>query len=60
MESLSSVPYSGFGRSGRSYIAYRLIDPGYQLWNEMGIYQRELASFDQEPILENRLMDKIA
>ena len=38
------------------YIAYRLIDPGYQLWNEMGIYQREL-SFDQEPILENRLTD---
>ena len=31
------------------YIAYRLIDPGYQLWNEMGIYQRELSSFDQEP-----------
>lgn len=39
------------------YIAYRLIDPGYQLWNEMGIYQRELASFKQEPILENRLTD---
>ena len=39
------------------YIAYRLIDPGYQLWNEMGIYQRKLASFDQEPILENRLTD---
>ena len=39
------------------YIAYRLIDPGYQLWNEMGIYQRELSSFDQEPILENRLTD---
>lgn len=35
------------------YIAYRLIDPGYQLWGEMGIYQRELASFRQEPILEN-------
>lgn len=36
------------------YIAYRLIDPGYQLWGEMGIYQRELASFDQDPIIENR------
>lgn len=39
------------------YIAYRLIDPGYQLWTEMGIYQRELASFKQEPILENRQTD---
>lgn len=39
------------------YIAYRLIDPGYQLWGSMGIYQRELASFRQDPILENRLTD---
>lgn len=39
------------------YIAYRLIDPGYQLWGKMGIYQRELASFRQDPILENRLTD---
>lgn len=39
------------------YIVYRLIDPGYQLWGEMGIYQRELASFRQDPILENRQTD---
>ena len=39
------------------YLAYRLIDPGYQLWGEMGIYQRELASYSQEPILENRQTD---
>ena len=38
------------------YIAYRLIDPGYQLWGSMGIYQRELCSFEQDPILENRLI----
>ena len=25
-----------------SYLAYRLIDPGYELWNKMGIYQRDL------------------
>ena len=40
------------------YIAYRLIAPGYQLWGEMGIYQRELASFREEPILENRRIGK--
>lgn len=22
-----------------SYLAYRLIDPGYELWNKMGIYK---------------------
>lgn len=39
------------------YIAYRLIDPGYQLWGGMGIYQRELSTFRQEPILENSQTD---
>lgn len=57
MECLSSVSYPGSEDPIDPYIAYRLIDPGYQLWNEMGIYQRELSSFDQEPILENRLTD---
>jgi hypothetical protein len=37
------------------YIAYRLIAPGYELWNQMGIYQRNLENFAQTPILENRL-----
>ena len=27
-----------------SYLAYRLIYPGYELWNEMGIYQRNLTN----------------
>lgn len=39
------------------YIAYRLIEPGYELWNEMGIYQRELATFKEKAILTNRLTD---
>lgn len=38
-----------------SHIAYRLIAPGYGLWNEMGIYQRDLESYRQTPIYENRL-----
>lgn len=37
------------------YIAYRLIEPGYALWNEMGIYQRNLESYEQTPIYENKL-----
>ncbi|MBP3715059.1 MAG: PD40 domain-containing protein [Phocaeicola sp.] len=39
------------------YIAYRLIAPGYGLWNKMGIYQRCLESYDQSPIYENKLTD---
>ena len=33
---------------------YRLIYPGYELWHEMGIYQRNLTSFEQTPIVENK------
>ncbi|WP_298555193.1 hypothetical protein [uncultured Parabacteroides sp.] len=38
-----------------SYLAYRLIDPGYELWNKMGIYQRDLESHTQTPIIENKM-----
>lgn len=41
-----------------AFLAYRLLYPGYELWNEMGIYQRELSSFRVEPILENRRIGK--
>lgn len=35
------------------YIAYRLIEPGYEQWYKMGIYQRCLSDDKQSPILEN-------
>lgn len=38
------------------WIVYRLIAPGYETWSEMGIYQRNITSFDQEPIITNRLL----
>lgn len=40
-----------------SYIAYRLIPPGYEVWGRMGIYQRCLENYDQTPIAENRLTE---
>lgn len=40
------------------YIAYRLIEPGYESWNEMGIYQRELGSFEEKAIVTNRANGK--
>lgn len=41
-----------------SYLVYRLLYPGYELWNEMGIYQRNLSSFDEIPVLKNTSFDK--
>lgn len=38
-----------------SYLAYRLIEPGYELWNKMGIYQRNLENYTQTPIIENKM-----
>lgn len=35
------------------YLAYRRIAPGYELWNHLGIYQRNLATFEETPIVEN-------
>lgn len=35
------------------YLVYRLIEPGYELWNTMGIYQRDLTGFRQTAILTN-------
>ena len=37
------------------YIAYRLIPPGYGMWRRMGIYQRNIESFRQTPVYENKL-----
>ena len=37
------------------YIAYRLIEPGYEQWDRMGIYQRNLSAFDESAIIVNTL-----
>ena len=36
------------------WIAYRLIEPGYVGWRQLGIYQRELSSFEECEIVTNR------
>lgn len=40
------------------YIAYRLIEPGYESWHDMGIYQRELASYKESAIVTNKVNDR--
>ena len=37
------------------WFSYRLIPPGYQGWQEMGIYQRNLENYSQKAILTNNL-----
>ena len=40
-----------------SYLVYRLIEPGYEVWNEMGIYQRCLEDFRESVIINNKRTD---
>ena len=39
------------------YIAYRLLALSNDMWNRMGIYQRNLENYDQSVIYENSLTD---
>jgi len=34
-------------------ICYRLIAPGYEVWSKMGIYERNLSTFDERALIEN-------
>ncbi len=40
-----------------SHLAYRIINTGYELWNNLGIFQRNLENFEEKPILENKSID---
>ena len=35
------------------YIAYRLIEPNYEGWRDMGIYARELATYKETAVVRN-------
>lgn len=36
-----------------SFLSYRLIEPGYELYRQLGIYQRNLTNFEETAIYEN-------
>ena len=38
-------------------INYRLIAPGYEVYSKMGIYERELLSYNEKALLENTQFD---
>lgn len=35
------------------YLTYRLIEPSYELYRQLGLYQRNLTNFEEVPIYEN-------
>ena len=39
-----------------SHLVYRLIEPGYEKWHIVGVYQRNLTNFDEKPIILNNLV----
>lgn len=39
------------------YLVYRLIEPTYANWNEMGIFQRCLENFEESAIIQNNMTD---
>ena len=36
-----------------AFLSYRLIEPGYELYRQLGIYQRNITTFDEVPVYEN-------
>lgn len=34
-------------------VAYRKLEPGYEVYSKMGIYERNLSNFEETPLLEN-------
>ncbi len=40
-----------------SFLCYRLIAPGYQIYSRMGIYCRNLTDFKQNTVVDNRLIN---
>lgn len=41
------------------YLSYRLIEPGYEIYRQLGLYQRNLTNYDERVIYENgRIFDE--
>ena len=36
-----------------AFLSYRLIEPSYELYRQLGIYQRNLTTFEEVPVYEN-------
>ena len=41
-----------------AYVSYRLIEPGYEVWNELQLCERCVENFDERILADNRSLDK--
>jgi hypothetical protein len=41
-----------------NYLSYRLIEPGYEVWNELQIRERNIENFDERVIADNNQLDR--
>ena len=57
-EGFAPLKFSIANEAIDSWLAYRLIEPGYMAWGKMGIYQRCLENFIEKPVMLNRLTDE--
>ncbi len=39
------------------YLSYRLIEPGYEVWNRLSICQRNVTTFEEKVLVDNNLID---
>ncbi|MBW6501621.1 MAG: hypothetical protein K0B05_09535 [Bacteroidales bacterium] len=40
------------------WLSYRLIEPGYEVWNRLSIRQRDLTTFREKVLADNNLLDR--
>jgi hypothetical protein len=40
------------------YLSYRLIEPGYEVWNKLQICQMNIENFDKIVLVDNNLLDR--
>jgi hypothetical protein len=40
------------------YLTYRLIEPGYEVWNSIQLCERNMQTFDERVLIDNNTVDK--
>ena len=56
MEYLQTFPHVHQPPPVRFGLIYRKIAPGYEVYSRMGIYERDLSSHKERPLVENTLV----
>lgn len=48
---------AGGGGQGDAYVSYRLIEPGYEVWNALQIRERCIENFEERILADNSQTD---